>query len=783
MSQKEKLTIRPYARLLTMLGDQLIKDEMIALIELVKNAYDADSERVKISFNCFNKDFSINDKSTIVIEDEGNGMNDIILKEAWMNPATPEKLKRKRLNNTTDKGRIIQGEKGIGRFAIFKLGRTIKVITRRQKQSHGHFVNEPESNTEYVLSYDFSDYDIDFLKEGVIEKDIYLDDLSVGFESREAEEIIPSNMIYSGSIIVRRPYGTKIVISNLKGEWDKNKITKVYQSIIRLQPIFGKEFVQDFSVYVEVNGEAFIPTDKSVDEIQTILDNKSVFIVEGDFNTDKSTISYTLDNHNRIDNYEFELSDPEMQGISPMKEFFSSIKHRKIECGDFAFKFYIFDLNITTKDPDTRYYLDIDEKKSIKAHRVYLYRDGIRVMPYGDPEDDWLKLDTIRGIESAGHVFGNDQVVGYITISQEKNPKLRDKTNREGLIEDGYAREDLVSICQLILRYIRTKDFARYLIDKKNKKMKRDEALQKPISLISKAREENTAKTVVDEVLKNIGSISIKEIPEDNLIAGQKVVNQFLDSFEESYLKQVNVFETRIFTTESLAAIGLSAETAYHDARIILHEVNNSLSAIINNYKKQSSDFLDRRSVIKDLTPIKTQITTVYKLMNNIQRLFPSTKSKKKAVNVNQVITMVKKLYSKSMNGAEIDCTIRNTSNQLLVVECTDAVLLQVFINLFDNALYWLKTVGINRQILIEVNAEQKTVIFSDSGPGVSPDDAPYIFEAFYTGKGMEGKGLGLYIARQLLERYNCSIELINDDKSKLLNGANFILKFTNEEA
>lgn len=90
------LKIRPYARLITMLGDQLIKNERIALVELIKNAYDADAEWVKVSFLNFNDDFTVNSDSKIVIEDDGNGMSEQIIEKHWLNPATPEKKKRKK---------------------------------------------------------------------------------------------------------------------------------------------------------------------------------------------------------------------------------------------------------------------------------------------------------------------------------------------------------------------------------------------------------------------------------------------------------------------------------------------------------------------------------------------------------------------------------------------------------------------------------------------------------------------------------------------------------------
>lgn len=100
----EILRIRPYARLITMLGDQLIKNERIALVELIKNAYDADAEWVKVSFVNFNNDFTVNANSKIIIEDNGNGMNREIIEKHWLNPATPEKIKRKRVKSITDRG-------------------------------------------------------------------------------------------------------------------------------------------------------------------------------------------------------------------------------------------------------------------------------------------------------------------------------------------------------------------------------------------------------------------------------------------------------------------------------------------------------------------------------------------------------------------------------------------------------------------------------------------------------------------------------------------------------
>lgn len=117
------------------------------------------------------------------------------------------------------------------------------------------------------------------------------------------------------------------------------------------------------------------------------------------------------------------------------------------------------------------------------------------------------------------------------------------------------------------------------------------------------------------------------------------------------------------------------------------------------------------------------------------------------------------------------------------MAKTTDAVLLQLLLNLFDNSVYWLQqTAEKNKKIEILLDGNKGQMIFSDNGPGVDEDDKPYIFEPFYSGKGEDGRGLGLYIARQLLERNDYSIELADLKCEKILPGANFVINFIAEE-
>ena len=186
---------------------------------------------------------------------------------------------------------------------------------------------------------------------------------------------------------------------------------------------------------------------------------------------------------------------------------------------------------------------------------------------------------------------------------------------------------------------------------------------------------------------------------------------------------------------------------------------------------------MDRDELISRLTLVRGTISMIQTQMKDVQLLFPSTKAKTKNIDVRSIIEKVHNLYKRALkeNSIEVEYDV---STQPVIAKTTDAVLLQVFINLFDNALYWLKSIDSERKIMITIDGSQNRIIFSDSGPGVNADDIDYIFEAFYSGKGEEGRGLGLYIARQLLDRYDYSIDLAEFSKDKRLRGANFVLEF-----
>ena len=754
------LKVRPYARLLTMLGEQLIKNEQIALAELIKNSYDADAEWVKVSFVDFGYDENKKEifktaNSKIIVEDNGCGMTLDIIEDSWMNPATPNKKSRdvNEIKTTPKKHRIIQGEKGIGRFAILKLGRNIKITTRPEGK-----------NTEYVIDYNLSQYDDDFLtkkekgkdgKEKVIEGKIYIDDINIPVSEQHPFYLVQRKVIVNNSIFENdNDHGTIIEISDLKGEWSFEKIKVVNSESQKLESIFEKIFSEkkkedQIEVGFECNGQRLLYSDETINELASLLKSSAVLkITEGLYLENEQKFTYKL---NDIP-YVLLLTDSQISGLTFFKERFAGLnlfgetEIRKSTCGNFKFNFFVFDF---AADRESNYSLDKKEKELVKEHRIYLYRDHIRVAPYGDPDNDWLEIDKKRGVGRAGDYLSNDQVVGFVDISKQGNPRLKDKTNREGLIEEGTATRDFIVLLHSFLLFIRQHAYRQY----------QERVKQQKEQQINKLK-------IVDNQFSQL---------KESIGENTKALSAYNDLYR-SYQIEKKFYQNRLDNTEDLAAVGLSVETASHDMSMML---TKGVDAIDNLIKDIDGGVLTDEQIENELHSIRGMFSFVKDQMRDIQLMFKSSKQRRRPIRFEDLLEKVEKIYKRTLNREHIDYSV-NKIGSPIIAKCTDAVILQLLINLFDNAVYWLAMPDIvEKRITITLDGENQQVIFSDNGPGIRDDDKPYIFEAFYSGK-EDGRGLGLYIAKQLLQRMGYSISLAEIPSEQILSGANFVINFVN---
>ena len=189
---------KPRARLLIQLGDQLIKNESIALVELAKNSYDADATKVEI----YMEHPDDPENGTIIIEDDGYGMTSDTVENVWLEPGSDFKSKKiKALEVSPKYKRLPIGEKGIGRFGVHKLGNVIEMTTKS------------EQGKEVFVKIDWSDF----------YNYKYLEEVPIKIIERETP------LLFKGG-----KTGTNIVISRLRKTWERGIAREVKRSITAL---------------------------------------------------------------------------------------------------------------------------------------------------------------------------------------------------------------------------------------------------------------------------------------------------------------------------------------------------------------------------------------------------------------------------------------------------------------------------------------------------------------------------------------------------------------------
>jgi signal transduction histidine kinase len=721
-----------------MLGEQLIKNDRIALIELAKNCYDADATEVLIRFDGFGSRLDRTATSTICVIDNGDGMSEDVVRAHWLSPATSVKVQKKRSSKPkTAGGRVVQGEKGIGRFAMFKLGSIVRMTTRSRDSAEEVVV---ELDISFLDEHDEgarAPIDPSHLPRRETE---YLDELTARISRREPTTF--DGISDEGGMST---HGTRLEIGLLRNSWSRASIDSLHQDLFRLRPLEGLltgkagDDPLEFHVDFLVNGERpdFL---QDPELLLAGLVDRAVLKVVGSFDARAGSFAVTVNDADRA----IDLNSHEIRGLRLFKETFGAPKDNvAFSCGDFTFELLFFDLRPSAV---ARFKLDPVERDLVKAHRIYLYRDQVRVMPYGDPDDDWLQLDIIRGTQAASRIFSNDQALGLIYITQQHNPDLRDKTNREGLIDSGSAFLHFVLAIQLLVTYLRRNDFARYLADAE----RRTEAEQ---------RRQATGLAGTFETL----AAEVK---------GNRKVSALVADLARTYQVEHEFMVQRVNRTEDLAGVGLSVETASHD---VVATANQALRDMRLLQQEIGHEVGVGSSLFSDAGTLVDSMSFIVSRLQDVQGLFVSSRQKPHALDVVQFIRKVQSIYRRVLAARHIK--VEYVGDERLEVKTVDAPLLQIFLNLMDNAVYWLQAARVaNPEIRVAIDAASRTVTFSDNGPGIDDANRPYVFDAFFSSKGDEGRGLGLYIAREVAHRNAFDLRLMAPDASGL-GGASFVLE------
>jgi len=395
------------------LGDQLIGTPRLAVFELVKNAYDADAEHVTVMLKGLNTA-----APSIVVEDDGDGMSLQTIRDIWLVPAHDHRgLQRKALKRTR-LNRLPLGEKGLGRFAVHKLGDYIELVTRAKGQK------------ECVARIDWST---------LIEKE-YLSEAHVTVTTRLPEIFTDSKT------------GTHLSIGKLREtSWTRGEVRRLLRQITSIASPFthrSDTFVTMLNVPDHPEWVSGIP---DVD----VLMKRAPWHFRFTFENGVFSWTYAFRGVTGVkiaprskteDNAPLLISnadDDREQGIAVKSP---GAKRNKIVAdeetakgiGSIKGEFYVFDRDreILSRLGDSQLVQSfLDDNGGIRV-----YRDSIRVYNYGEPGDDWLGLD-LRRVNVPARNISRNIIVGAVDLQLETSSQLTEKTNREGFVEnDAYHR-------------------------------------------------------------------------------------------------------------------------------------------------------------------------------------------------------------------------------------------------------------------------------------------------------------------------------------------------------
>lgn len=510
---------KPRARLLSLLGEQLITNEVIAVVELVKNAWDARANSVTVTL----ENAADPENGRIVVEDDGTGMTLDTILNVWLEPGTEyRKNQRTELQESGVEYRPILGEKGIGRFAAHRLGNVIEVITK-----------DKDSEVEVLVEVNWRMFD----------QNKSLADVPVYWMTRKPK------------VFTENKHGTKLIISDLKTAWNQGMAENLAEKLDALQaPLLEK-----YGFSIKVTAPEFFDIEKKEMPLKEIF-KTAIYSFKG-FVSENGFLEGT---------YQFsENAFPSecreklvSEDVRPKSFVLKKGELRKPCCGPFTIRLYVWDLDLATLRETVKrgFYV-----RTIKPHTgVRIHRDGFRVWPYGELGNDWLNLDS-RRVNNPTKCISNNQVIGIVNISGQDNPGLVDKTDREGIIAS-QAFEDFKDI---VLSAIST-----FEVERRNDrdkiahltqgKKKRFDLTVEAIKELTEEMKKNSDLAIYEKDIAKIEDAYTREVKEviEPLIVSAGVGIAYLMPAHEIHIS-ITALEKQIKSLESeLVRIGVGGQIA-----------------------------------------------------------------------------------------------------------------------------------------------------------------------------------------------------------------------------
>ena len=716
--------IRPSSRIIRTIGKDLIKDVHAAIVELVKNSYDADSESVDIvlSYNAEDEVLQIN------VSDTGHGMSLNTITDVWLVPATSDKLERK----VSPKGRLLQGRKGIGRYAAGVLGDELLMES-----------TDEDLKVSRIL-IDFNELD----------KEKFLSDVDILVETGDKGE-------ESGVSI-------EVTTVDIRAEqvieiWNPKQLNKLEIELRKLKSPIAKERDDNFDISLEYINIPFLKKPgrgKSKDDSVIEYTNKKMIVeplpildyfdyrIYGKVNnTGAAEVFYENQN----------IPNVTAEKITIQIDLDENQKY----CGDIDFDFRVFD-----RDPEA-----IDElldrglrKLSIgklearklldELYGVGIYRDVFRIRPYGDQDYDWLDLDKKR-VQNPSNNIGMNQIVGFIGVKTELLSGLHEKSARDGLVENNnYAGLQYISN-HLLSRVLQPKRFLfRKMIGRGRKVVGINDKLD---DLFNFDGMQN--KVGAQLSLLGVNEQSSKKVID--IIAKERVKKQ-------SLLKDI---KNTIAVYQGQVTLGKMTDVLLHEGRKSLRYLNEQLPRInrwIEKYTFEPSEGLQEKIKSRSTQSV-SHAKALSLLFKRIEPLSKGRLPNRKQTNIFDSIEKSANIYESTF--IEKDIIFLNEVDEDLEIYGREYDLITAFSNFFENSIHWLERMERDEKIIrLRSDSDSSKIVIEvfDNGPGISEQYVTSVFDPGFSLKD-GGTGLGMSIAAEAVKRSDGQVSIGKSEEGTVL--------------
>jgi hypothetical protein len=704
---------KPKAHILKLLGEELIKSPIMAIYELVKNSYDADSNEVVVSF----KNIENTEDALIAIEDNGTGLTSTIIENIWLEPGTDHRKPidengNRIINRSPIYDRVPMGEKGVGRFAVHKLGNTIKLVTRPAnviKCTNGEY-------KKYVLDYEIT-LKIDWV---AFSQSKYLEEIPITWQTETDRT----------KFHFKNDSGTLIEVSALKEPWSRRMARSLKRNVVSM--LSPKNEESEFKISLKFDNQ-WLADFPDANQILNVAPYKYTALLDDEFNlTVDYEFSFALNSEfgkRKIDGVtenikgrlipalRKELEDEEQLPKDKVDSFIANFIENKNPFGNILLELYSYDL-----DPATlrNYTYDSKTLKNVlKQHYgIKVFKNDMRVFNYGEPGNDWLELD-IKRIQNK-EWFSNNQNIGFIYLDSENSTSLVEKTNREGFIENDVYKIFYKSIIAIL------NDFKIERLKDRNVWLSHIEPAPK-------------AKTYQDQTSLFKELIDSTDFTENE----QK----------EKLKKEVDVlqkdFETKKETLLIPAGVGMTASVALHEIEKLVPRMRESVNS--EPFKKEVS-----HEQVDELEDYVQGILSVLRKGGN------------KPIKLTESIEKAISNYGKRFKSREIEIITDFDANMDTII-CDKRYFITMIMNIIDNSMYWLDTIYKNdKGIYLKTYLENDipVILIVDNGPGFK-DDINEIVMPFFTRK-EDGIGIGLYLIDTIMMKYGKLDISYNQELDKL---------------